>query len=251
MSTDRDTTRIVRSWLKTDEHESADSVLDAVLAAVDTIPQHRATSWPARRLPEMNTAAKVALLATAAVLVMLVVRLMSPPIADVGPQPVSTLPVSTPTAPPQTPSPTLEGGRPHPWPNSGGNLGREYGPGLYFWDGTRGWMHNGYQDIGAGEGVSMTFALSDGEHERGPIAITVAGRDGTYEEYTVGVIRSQVWTFDVEGKSVTITLELQPKSTAEEVAEARGIVDSIRVESSDNRHGFRLLFTLPGGWDSG
>ena len=54
MSTDRDTTRIVRSWLQTDEYESADRVLDAVLDQLDTTPQRRATWWPARRLPQMN-----------------------------------------------------------------------------------------------------------------------------------------------------------------------------------------------------
>ena len=41
MSTDRDTTRIVRSWLRTDEHESADRVLDNVLALLDATPQRR------------------------------------------------------------------------------------------------------------------------------------------------------------------------------------------------------------------
>ena len=41
MSTDRDTTRIVRSWLGTDEHESADRVLDAVLDQLDATPQRR------------------------------------------------------------------------------------------------------------------------------------------------------------------------------------------------------------------
>ena len=51
MSTDRDTTRIVRSWLQTDEYESADHVLDAVLDRLDTTPQRRSTWWPARRLP--------------------------------------------------------------------------------------------------------------------------------------------------------------------------------------------------------
>jgi hypothetical protein len=67
MSTDRDTTRIVRSWLRTEEHESADRVLDAVLNRLDTTPQRRVTWWPARRLPDMNTSAKLAL--TAAVVV--------------------------------------------------------------------------------------------------------------------------------------------------------------------------------------
>ena len=72
MSTDRDSTRIVRSWLRTDEYESADRVLDAVLDQLDTTPQRRATWWPARRLPEMNTFAKfgvaAAVVAVAAIL---------------------------------------------------------------------------------------------------------------------------------------------------------------------------------------
>ena len=55
MSTDRDTTRIVRSWLKTDEYESADRVLGAVLDQLDTTPQRRATWWTAWASPFMNT----------------------------------------------------------------------------------------------------------------------------------------------------------------------------------------------------
>lgn len=67
MSTDRDTTRIVRSWLRTDEHESADRVLGTVLDALDTTPQRRATRWPARRFSEMNNTAKLAVGAAAVV----------------------------------------------------------------------------------------------------------------------------------------------------------------------------------------
>ena len=69
MSTDRDTTRIVRSWLRTDENESADRVLDAVLDQLDATPQRRATRWPARRLSEMNSMARLALAAAAIVVV--------------------------------------------------------------------------------------------------------------------------------------------------------------------------------------
>ena len=58
MTIDRDTTRIVRSWLRTEEHESANRVLDAVLDQLDTTPQRRATWWPARRLPIMSNTAK-------------------------------------------------------------------------------------------------------------------------------------------------------------------------------------------------
>jgi hypothetical protein len=66
MSPDRDTTRIVRSWLQTDEYESADRVLDAVLDQLDTTPQRRA-GWLGRRLPHMNTTAKLAIAAAAVV----------------------------------------------------------------------------------------------------------------------------------------------------------------------------------------
>jgi hypothetical protein len=71
MSTDRDATRIVRSWLRTDEHESADRVLDHVLALLDATPQRRSL-WPARRIAHMNTFAKLGI-AAAAVLVVAVV----------------------------------------------------------------------------------------------------------------------------------------------------------------------------------
>jgi hypothetical protein len=67
VSTDQDTSRIVRSWLRTDEYESADRVLHAVLDRLDTTPQGRATWWPARRLPDMNNTAKLALGAAAVV----------------------------------------------------------------------------------------------------------------------------------------------------------------------------------------
>jgi hypothetical protein len=69
MSTDHDTTRIVRSWLRTDEHESADRVLDAVLDQLDTTRQRRATWWPARRITTLNNTTKLALTAAAVVLV--------------------------------------------------------------------------------------------------------------------------------------------------------------------------------------
>jgi hypothetical protein len=72
MSTDRDITRIVRSWLSTDEHESADRVLDAVLDRLDTTPQRRATWWPARRFPHVNQAMRIALASAAVVAVALI-----------------------------------------------------------------------------------------------------------------------------------------------------------------------------------
>ncbi len=55
MSTDRDTTRIVRSWLDDGVTALPDRVLDAVLDEVPATPQRRATWWPVRRPPTMNT----------------------------------------------------------------------------------------------------------------------------------------------------------------------------------------------------
>ena len=72
MTTDRDTTtRIVRSWLSEDEHESADRVLDAVLDRLDTTPQRRATRWPVRRFSTMNQSMRIALASAAVVAVAL------------------------------------------------------------------------------------------------------------------------------------------------------------------------------------
>jgi hypothetical protein len=55
MSTDRDTSRIVRSWLHEDGHENADRVLDIVLDQIDTTPQRRVSWWPVRRPMTMNS----------------------------------------------------------------------------------------------------------------------------------------------------------------------------------------------------
>ena len=65
MSTDRDTTRIVRSWLEEGVTALPDRVLDTVL---DQIPatQQRRSCWPPRRLPNMNSYTRIGLGAAAA-----------------------------------------------------------------------------------------------------------------------------------------------------------------------------------------
>jgi hypothetical protein len=83
MSTERDMTHIVRSWLRTDEHESADRVLDSVIALLDTTPQRR-SRWPARRFVDMNTYAKLAIAAAAVVVVAIVGITMLPARGGVG-----------------------------------------------------------------------------------------------------------------------------------------------------------------------
>ena len=67
MSTDRETTRIVRSWMDEGVTALPDRVLDAVLDQIPATPQRRA-SWLARRSPFMSNALRV-VVAVAAVLV--------------------------------------------------------------------------------------------------------------------------------------------------------------------------------------
>ena len=71
MSADRETTRIVRSWLDEGVTKLPDRVLDAVLDQVPATPQRR-SGWSAWRSHPMNTYAKL-LAGAAAVLVLAVV----------------------------------------------------------------------------------------------------------------------------------------------------------------------------------
>jgi hypothetical protein len=106
MSTDRDTTRIVRSWLRTDESESADRILGSVLDRLDTTPQRRAT-WPVRRLPEMNNTAKLALGAAAVVVAALLgINFLLPGGPSIG-GPEASLTSEPSDTPPPTPAPLL------------------------------------------------------------------------------------------------------------------------------------------------
>jgi hypothetical protein len=70
MNAERETTRIVRSWLGEDEHESAERILSIVLDRLATTPQHRSW-WPVRR-PFMSTYAKLVAAAAALVVVAVV-----------------------------------------------------------------------------------------------------------------------------------------------------------------------------------
>jgi hypothetical protein len=83
MHTEQDVSRIVRSWLRTDEHESADRVLDDVLLVLDATPQRR-PHWPARRIATVNTPAKFAIAAAAVVIVAVVGINLLPSTGGVG-----------------------------------------------------------------------------------------------------------------------------------------------------------------------
>jgi hypothetical protein len=103
VSTDRDVTRIVRSWLDEGVTQLPDRVLDSVLDQVPMTPQRRAPMWAARRFTTMNYTVRIGLAAAAVVVTALIgYQLLSGPnVGDPGPtatpQPTST-PARTPVA---------------------------------------------------------------------------------------------------------------------------------------------------------
>jgi len=106
MSTDRDTTRIVRSWLRAEENESADRVLGTVLDRLDTTAQRRATWWPARRLSTMNTTLKFGLAAAVvAVAALIGINYLAAPRVG-GPGPAESASEPTPSPEPSVAEPS-------------------------------------------------------------------------------------------------------------------------------------------------
>jgi hypothetical protein len=97
MSTDRDVTRIVRSWLEEGRTALPDRVLDTVLDQLPATPQRRA-SWPARRFASMNSTARLLSAAAAAGAVVVIALFAVPRFGGPG---------SSQTQPPATPSPSV------------------------------------------------------------------------------------------------------------------------------------------------
>lgn len=109
MTADRDPTRVVRSWLRADEHESANRVLETVLSRLDTTPQRRPL-WPSRRFSQMNNFTRLALAAAAVIVIVVAGYSLLPRTGGVGGQPTSA-PTATPrpTHPPLLAPGTLAG----------------------------------------------------------------------------------------------------------------------------------------------
>jgi hypothetical protein len=112
MSSDRETTRIVRSWLEEGVTTLPDRVLDRVL---DQLPQtqQRRRWWPARRHSLMSNTFKGAMAGLAALAVAFVgigLYFNQPSMVGPAPSPEST-PTLAPTLPP-TPAPTPEAAAP-------------------------------------------------------------------------------------------------------------------------------------------
>jgi hypothetical protein len=121
MTTERDVTRIVRSWLGTDADVSADHILDIVLDELDATPQRRSW-WPARSVPEMSTYAKlpIGLAAVAVVAVvgaaLMAVRESDGPAATPSPGPTA---VPSPSVSTVAPSPIASADPTRPSPSTG------------------------------------------------------------------------------------------------------------------------------------
>jgi hypothetical protein len=116
MTTDRETLRIIGSWMEDGRTRLPDHVLDAVLDRLPSTPQRRPW-WSARRIPHVNGLAKYAIAAAAVVVVAIVglnlqgLGASQPGGVGAGPSPSpSASPTATPTAPPTaSPRPVGEG----------------------------------------------------------------------------------------------------------------------------------------------
>jgi hypothetical protein len=83
VSTDRDTTRVVRSWLDEGVNRLPDRVLDAVLDQIPATHQRRGRWWPVRWFPTTSAAVTFAL-AAAALAIVVVLGLSSLVAPNVG-----------------------------------------------------------------------------------------------------------------------------------------------------------------------
>ena len=101
MTTERETLRIIGSWMEDGRTRLPDHVLDAVLDQLPSTPQRR-PGWPARRITHMNALAKYAIAAAAVVVVAIVgLNLVGGPgVGGVG-SPAKPVSDHTPTATPR------------------------------------------------------------------------------------------------------------------------------------------------------
>lgn len=153
MSTDRETTRIVRSWLEDGATQLPDRVLDAVLDNLPATHQRRVTWWPRRTTFHLNKALAVGGIAAVGIFVAILgINYLAPGGPNFGDP--GGLPTPTPSS--------ME------WPNS---LGTDLAAGTYLSDGPapvrstisvpRGWVACGVAGdfaacaAGANHGVSV------------------------------------------------------------------------------------------------
>jgi hypothetical protein len=159
MSTDRDVTRIVRSWLEEGATALPDRILDAVLDQVPATRQRRSW-WPAWRFREMNTSIKLAIAAAAVVVVAIVGINLLPGTATVGgPGTTATPPPAPSSSPSRSTSPSPSPARIPNGPLAAGTYSFQpfAGPGGLC-VGQAGCIEAGAED----DPIRVTFTLPDG-----------------------------------------------------------------------------------------
>jgi hypothetical protein len=109
MSTDRETTRIVRSWLEEGVTALPDRVLDTVLDQVPATPQRRSW-WPSRRFSEMNNVTRLAIGAAAVLAVAVLGYNLLPRSQGFGGQPTPSPTIAPSPSPSPSPSPAATPG---------------------------------------------------------------------------------------------------------------------------------------------
>lgn len=174
-ASDPDVNRAIRSWLREDRHEDVSRVAGAVLDQVETIPQRRATWWPARRTPTMNKILGFGLAAAAVVVVLFVGSQMlgsTPGGLGSGASPTPEASVAAPTEPPS------------PMPTPGSEPDGDLAPGNY--------VHHPLP--APNDSLSVTFTVPEGWNAGG--ALVPAGEPGTGAPGGMGIQFDDVTTLN-------------------------------------------------------
>jgi hypothetical protein len=220
---------------------------ERILAEITTTPQDRRLPSILGRLTDADTIARrrtVLLVAVLALTLAVSVSAIAGALLRESPTPDLTVtPELEPTMTPEARE-LIRG-----WPGTGENF-----PGLYSWDGSQcaqaycnmGFMHNGY---GSGDvEIQITSQAAGLVTNDGAKPVVVAGYDGIYRRVEPGV---EEWVADIEGTTVTIRMEA-PGASADDLAEAHAIIDTLRAVPDDNGRGLSLIFRLTtNDWDSG
>jgi hypothetical protein len=225
------------AWLADGPTSGPGEVLSSTLARARTTRQDRRPPWripTAMRSQVMSTLMKLAAV-TAIVLAVAIATLPTTPTTQ---QPAAITAASPTTSPTPERAPVVHG-----WPGARANPA-----GLYSWTpGRLGWMHRT-------GGISMTFAVLD--DERGALA-EVAPRPAelerpiTEQPKRIADLRIQSWVLHSAGDDIVVTITSGPDTPPSVIAEAEAVVRSIRVEPTGTEGGYRLIFELEDGWDSG
>lgn len=243
MNADRETTRIVRSWLEDGVTRLPDHVLDAVLDELPATPQRRATWWPARRLSTMNTTLKFGLAAVVVAVALLIGlsylggRNIGDPDDEATPTAVST---STPQ-PTTTPSPS-------PSPQTGGlPLGSTY-------------LLSNTEPVGA-MNVTIPAPGWSAELQGGILIKNDSGADPPDGAGLIVFPDDIEWLVPTDPCRWSSTLPETPATTVEQLVAALGSQDSRDASeptevSIDGHAGFTMILHVPddasfGSCDSG